>query len=519
MPLTQTDSDGQLEVWNRELSTWQPASELQTLAEETTPMDAFGAKLGAEVANLGNLANMVSGVVGQSPDVMGIMGRESQAIARRSELISPLDEAHPGPTWAGVGASIVADPLNLLLTGGSKAASKTATTLSERVVAGVEKGTQPSPLVQSLAESTPVGKGGSFLDDSAGAAAVDPTASGFLDVIPGARRIMDEFFDPQPISGAQRELLKTGDELGFSWLPGQQGGKNMLIAGVKSHPILAGAFDSVLSANKAGFDASWLKAIGSDAKEFSRGALGEAMESTGSQMDMLAQDIGQVALPSDLSAGIKSLAKIEPDLDDALKAYSGVGAETPLTGKELMGIRSLMNKMNEQLYRQGNAIRAERVDDIMEQIDDIIEAAVGPEKVARYGKLRTQWRNGKLLESPGVIGKDEVLSPSSIHNKLVGQGRAGSTTYRRSTSDLSKITDDATRDAYKWTKVSNAFGDNIGDSGTATRQYLQKLMSGDYKELGKSMLLKKIIEKEANKGLSTKGLQSLEELPAASGGI
>ena len=505
MPLTQTDSDGRLEVYNRELGRWQPATELQTLAEETSPMDAFGAKVGAEVANLGNVAQMVSGLMGRD---LGVVGDQAQSIARRSQLIDPLDQAHPGPTWAGVGATVLADPLNLALTGGSKAVAKgateAATTASERVVERIAQG---------------VSKGASFGDDSAGAAAVDPTASGFLDVIPGARRIVDEFTDPQPISAAQRALLKTGDELGFSWLPGQQGGKNMLIAGVKSHPILAGAFDSVLSANKAGFDAAWLKAIGSDATEFTRGALGEAMETTGSEMDMLARDIGEVALPADVSKGIQSLMKIEPDLDDAMKAYSEFGAGTPLTGDQLMGIRSLMNKMTQQLHGQGNSIRADRTDSIIDQIDGIIQDSIGTEKVAQYSKLRTQWRNGKLLEQPGVIGKDEVLSPSSIHNKLVGQGRSGSTTYRRKTDELGKVADEATRNAYKWTKVSNAFGDNIGDSGTATRQYLQKLMSGDYKELGKSMLLKKLIEVEANRGISKQGAKALEALPAASGGL
>lgn len=510
MPLTQRDSEGRLEVYNRELGTWQPATELQALAEETSPMDAFGAKVGAEAANLGNLAQMVSGLMGRD---LGVVRDQAQSIARRSQLIDPLDQAHPGPTWAGVGATILADPLNMALTGGSKAASKAAPRLAERVVQGVEKGTKPSPMVQTLSE------GGSFLDDSAGAAAVDPTASGFLDVIPGARRIVDEFTDPQPISGAQRELLKTGEELGFSWLPGQQGGKNMLIAGVKSHPILAGAFDSVTSANRAGFDAAWLNAIGSDATEFSRGALGEAMERIGSEMDVLARDIGEVSLPADVSKGIQSLMKIEPDLDDAMKAYSEFGAGTPLTGDQLMGIRSLMNKMTQQLHGQGNSIRADRTDNIIDQIDELIQESIGAEKVSRYSKLRTQWRNSKLLEQPGVIGKDEVLSPSSIHNKLVGQGRSASTQYRRSTGDLSKIADEATRDAYKWTKVSNAFGDNIGDSGTATRQYLQKLMSGDYKDLAKSMLLKKLIEVESNKGISKKGARLLEDLPAASGGL
>ena len=290
MPLTQTDSQGRLEVYNRELRTWQPATELQALAEETSPMDAFGAKVGAEAANLGNLAQMVSGLMGRD---LGVVRDQAQSIARRSQLIDPLDQAHPGPTWAGVGATVLADPLNLALTGGSKVASKAAPRLTERVIQGIEQGAKPSPMVQTLSE------GGRFLDDSAGAAAVDPTASGFLDFIPGARRIVDEFTNPQPISGAQRALLKTGDEIGFSWLPGQQGGKNMLIAGVKSHPILAGAFDNVLSANRAGFDAAWLKAIGSDAAEFSRGALGEAMEKTGREMDMLARDIGEVSLPAD----------------------------------------------------------------------------------------------------------------------------------------------------------------------------------------------------------------------------
>lgn len=478
MPTLQTDQQGN--KWISEGGKWRPAEDWEIQRSEQSALSAAGESL---VNSFGMGLNVMGGILRPTTAMANF-----EDFQQRAERQQELSRFSPQATAAGELGAAILDPLNLLVPGSGRAIRQGVTgaakrgTMAERVAAAVGQGAERM--------------------DSAGAMAVDftenPSALGKI-----WKWISDEFMDPQELTAGQRAGLQMGDDIGFSWLPGQREGQNLLVAGVKSHPVLRGAFDTTLAANRVGHDRAWLKAIGSDADEFTREALGTRMQEIGQGMDDLAESIGQVNISGELAQAVARVRKYEPALDDLLSTLGDMGADVPLNGKELMQVRSLLNQTSSMKWSgaQANPMQAEAIDLVIDQIDDIIGEAIGPESMRIWARLRSQWRNAKLLESPGVIGKNEMLSPAAIDNKLRSTSRTGSPVYRRNTSSFPGVDPD-TQKAMKWTRVSNLFADNIGDSGTASRQYMQSLLNGDVKGIAQTMMLKRYLERRAASGLS-----------------
>tara|TARA_R110002096_G_scaffold5079_4_gene23645 strand:- start:1124 stop:2611 length:1488 start_codon:yes stop_codon:yes gene_type:complete len=436
-------------------------------------------------------------------------------------LISPtmgeaLNTVNPATSNIGFGASMLTGA-GILKGASRQGAGRTIAqggeaTMAERIAVQVEAsatksapgGPPQNPLLQQVSRE---------LGDSAGAARLD------MDALPDDQRpslfrwIADEFTDPSPLLKEQREALKTGNEIGFNWLPGQADGNNLLVAGVKSHPILRGAFDSTLQANRAEIDQAWLRAIGSDALEFSRDAFGVRIAEIGDAFDSFAGQVGSAKISGALSKNINDIVKLEPDLDFLLKEAGLVDLSAELTGKQIMALRSRLNSMSNQLWNgtTANPLRAERIDGMIDQLDDVIAKKVSKESLRNLKAIRSQWRNVKLLESTNSIDSLGGINPLAIDKKLRSGSRTGSKPYQRNSADFPGL-DPATAKAYKWTRVASLFADNIGDSGTATRSYLQRLMNGEFKGVAQTLLLKQYLEREAVKKINPKSAALVERI-------
>ena len=316
-------------------------------------------------------------------------------------------------------------------------------------------------------------------------------------------RIVDKFLDQRPLRTDQARIVQSGraQELGFRHLPGEQQGQNLLVAGAKSDPIVAGAFDDILTGNREALNRNARKALGlEDAPEFGRAELGEAAQDIGARLNQVADDIKPATLDKDLANRINKLRKVDDDLDDALSdalGVEGAAADATVSGQELLGMRSQLGKASRQAWKQGAAQRGERIDKIIKKLDDLIEQqSTNPAARAEYAKAREQWRVLTQLEKPGVVSEAGDIQAATLARNFTKEfkGDFGRTTFARPDSKLSQ----ETKDLLDFTKISSAFKDSVGDSGTATRLGFQSLLNP--KALTQRALMRTAMEQIVKQG-------------------
>ena len=316
-------------------------------------------------------------------------------------------------------------------------------------------------------------------------------------------RILDKFLDQRPLRTDQARIVNSGraEQLGFRFLPGQREGQNLLLAGAKSDPIVAGAFDDIFTHNRETGARLARKALGlEDGVEFGRAELGQAADDIGARLNQVADDIAPAKLDKDIANRVNRLRKVDDDLDDALDDVLGVAGTAPqatVSGAELLSLRSQLGATSRQAWNQGASERAKRVDKIIKKLDDLIEQnSTNPAARADYRKAREQWRVLIQLEKPGVVSEAGDIGFERLSSRFTKEfkGDFGRSTFARPDKGLSQ----ETRDLLDFTKIGGAFKDNIGDSGTATRLGLQALFSP--KQLAQRLALKGVASQLVRQG-------------------
>ena len=423
---------------------WKPISQQQAEAET---MPAFG--------------RFIGGLTGQdAPGVAGALGKLSAV---------GLAVGEPTVLLGRAGARAGASALRRQFGGRS---------MPDRVQGRIQQAARPE---QPVFQAQP-GAGGLqpprlAADTGVGAAAVGEAPQ----QVGRFGKIIDQFLDQRPLRTDQRRILETGrsEQLGFRHLPGEREGRNLLVAGAKSDPIVASAFDDILTGNREQGARLARKALGlEDSVEFGRAELGEAAESIGARLNQVADDIKPVALNKDIANRVNKLRKIDDDLDDALDDIIGIPKKEGelVTGEELLGVRSQLSSASSQAWRQGAAQRGKRIDGIITKIDDIIEKqSTNPAARADYQQAREQWRILKQLEKPNVVSEAGDINFQTLARQFTKEfkGDFGRSTFARETSRLSQ----ESKDLLDFTKIGASFKDAVGDSGTATRLGFQTLLN------------------------------------------
>lgn len=319
--------------------------------------------------------------------------------------------------------------------------------------------------------------GGGLGGDSVGAAAGDMDARGWIRRT--SDRILTEFAgDPQDLTSAQRRLLESGtpQRIGFQFLPGQATGRNLLSEAARSDPIVSGAFDGIYAGNRAAGNRITRKAIGIDeGEDFGLSEMGQAADRFSNEFDSLGQRIGDIQIPADQYQKINKVVGADDDLQ-ALAADAGIDvldeaggrSAVVISGDQALSLRSLLNDASSSAWQQGNALRAQRIDQSIDQIDEIIESVMPDDFRAEYGKLRMQYKVFKQLEKTGSLRPDGSINFES----LAGAGKlrkAFKRDFGRSDVASSANLPPEIRDFLDFTKTASAFRGNVGDSGTATR--------------------------------------------------
>ena len=85
------------------------------------------------------------------------------------------------------------------------------------------------------------------------------------------------------------------------------------------------------------------------------------------------------------------------------------------TGRKLLDLRRRLGKQSTELWKKGEGINAEIIDDLVDQLDDAVEAT-SPELAADLVPARMRWKLLKTLESGKAIGDSGDINPSSFQN-------------------------------------------------------------------------------------------------------
>ena len=283
--------------------------------------------------------------------------------------------------------------------------------------------------------------------------------------------VFDLFTAPADLTEAQLKAIPHAERLVFKFLPGQVQGSKLFLEGIKSDPILRGAVEYELASNRSGLQRAAARAIGlEDDVIFDADAMGQAADVLGEGFEGIADHIGPTrlagALIDDIAPWLSSNQKRVLQL-----ANKGNAEVTQLAGREVMQIRSRLMRAATDEFRQGRTLVADDINDIVGLLDAQIDKAISPAVKRQWQSLREQWRVFRVLEKPNVVDLDTgnvnfLTARNNLRKEFKGEfGRqsfAGEGQRRNRVST-------ATSEFMDWVRVSGAFKDAVGDSGTATR--------------------------------------------------
>lgn len=340
--------------------------------------------------------------------------------------------------------------------------------------------------------------------DSAGAAStLDEFATNQPGWLGRARdRVLAEFAgDPQDLTTAQRRFLESGtrERIGFQLLPGQERGRNLLSEMAKRDPFIAGAFDDVFRTNYETGNRIATRALGLDESvEFGFDELGQAADTIGEGIERVIASIGTTKLDEAARRAVDDVLTESPAARNLLR-IRGYGEEIgeEVGGDTLTSLRSILNDLSRSKWNQGLDVEAQVVDAAIDQIDEIIERAIGAEGRMQYKELREQWKLLKLFERSGSVRADGTINWESL--ATAGKFRKEfKGAFGRSDTDRGTSLSQATRDLLDFTRAASVFKANVADSGTATAIGFQDALTNP-QGLAARFLIRGYLKREADR--------------------
>lgn len=466
---------------------WRVATEAEMVGMETSPVQAFlasGVRGLLDTADLATLANPWTWSGG--PEVRAQAREQAMGgITSRAEMFAPLEQAQPGAAALGSvygSPDIVTGPAlgiarRVMGTAGRRAATVAAAQAGEQAAGGAGSvGAASTGAAEAAAQAE-----GSFVRRTLGSVGWGRDL----------QRLADELLDGAPMTPDQRALVPVADSIGFRFLPGQREGNVLLNQLAMSDPLVQLSYSGLFAGNRQGLRATAARAIGIRGDDFGRDMLGQAADEIGATLDDIGVRIGEVRLADDIVERVSQVAKTEPFL-----ALEAGGA---LTGRQAMALRSNLVQAASQAWRQGAqapAGKAQFLDDLVSQLDDVIEGQLDDAALESWRIARQRWRNLRVLEYPGVISDAGEINARTLSSQMA---RVYGATYRRQLTGAEGRRANLlpeTQALMDWARVVGAFADNMPNSGTAYRSALIQATRNPM-EVGKALVLRGLIDSAA----------------------
>jgi hypothetical protein len=261
-------------------------------------------------------------------------------------------------------------------------------------------------------------------------------------------------------------LLSKLQDLGFDLSPGQITGDRvtrLAEATLKSQPFTGGAFSRMAIRNQKTLNRLAARAIGQNADNVGVLVRDQAADTLGKVFDKVGKEVGYVDIPQstvdELSGMVPQRYLKNLGLERQGKLSGGL-----ISGDEAMSLRSRLGKASRAAWRNGDDVTATVFDDMVDEIDG--RMAVPDDLAEEWALAREQWRNLVAIEGGSALSAEGNVNARSLltqQKRIFGQRPSG--LLRQETQDLL----DASRGI-----ASQAFGDIVPDSGTATRQALMQ---------------------------------------------
>ncbi len=229
------------------------------------------------------------------------------------------------------------------------------------------------------------------------------------------------------------------------------------------------------------------------AKELQRGAFNKAtLQSIGESSDLATPEVlnaartrigGQfndLAERNSVKMGddfLNSLVKIDeartpfssPTIQSAVDKGLELAGKGEISGREYQKVRTVLGKASSDAYSSGNSELGQALKTIKGSLDDAATASVSPADKAAWDTARQQWQSLKVVEKAAApTSADAVagnVSPAKLAQALNQVDKKGFT-YGTRGGDLPDLA-----------RIGQAFiKDQIPNSGTAQRQFYQRLM-------------------------------------------
>lgn len=430
-----------------------------------------GDKLAAGTRKLFNLAT------GDDEDLQTIRAEQ----ATRDAGYAQLQQDRPVASFVGEMLPYMAAPMGL-----GSGAARTAANVGARGLkaAGARQGAAGLLRAgRALGRSTAADAaitggllGGATYGEDQGAQAALGAAGGLIGDVAGrgaarlARPVQSR------LGGMKERVADWAKAKGFKLTPGQATGSQPLIkaeAAMRSTPPTSGPLADIAEHNQRKINRIALEAVGASGEEVSDTALGRAHDRLSSRFKALTQDaqidagdfidqVGAKMREMDID-DMFDIEGVEPWLERVVdRAKNG-----KLSGADYQRLQSRINSKARSIFRsqQGDREFGFALIAMKDALDDAAERSLGKAQRKAFGKVRRQWKNKVALEAPGVVntGTGDV-SAASLANVLKRMDKTG---FLRGKD---------TSDFYEAARFGQAFKD-IADSGTATRSYLQNLMT------------------------------------------
>ena len=296
---------------------------------------------------------------------------------------------------------------------------------------------------------------------------------------------------PGQAAGAEETALHArrvagADQVGFTLTTGERINSDtmrQIESGFRKQPGGPPRGKQIVRENQETLNGLWGDAMGvGKVQKITPEIMGQARENAGREFNQaanLADEAGGVAV-NDVPArvaGVRaergtSLIQDEQVTEALGKLEKFANQQGSMSARDFMATRSELNAKMRQAASNSEGLLAQAYGDVINAMDDAFEGSAGPEARALYDAAREHQRFIITLER----GKGVNLDRGNVNPTTAGTSLRKTFKQEAGRGDPGDLSD-AGVNAIEGTQAANYFSDIVGDSGTATRTFVQELIS------------------------------------------
>ncbi len=292
-------------------------------------------------------------------------------------------------------------------------------------------------------------------------------------------------------------LIESGERLGMQFTPGQKANNPQQLqfeASLSSTPGMGSRFQSQSDNNRRVGEILIGRHLGlGDVTQFTQQELGQAYDVIQGAFERVAAEMQPVKLPESffdvLEAGKRNQlselnqldsrfrSNVEPFFDNFLEQARRAASQGAVQPRQLMQWRSDLADLMKQAGEPGNQLSGSQpaISLMIDNLDKVIKQGAGKELAGVYNEARGRWRVLKTIENARAVDAGgQGIRPRQIARAL---GKEFPEEFARGRLTTDTAPDNTLAQIMDWARAMTATRDIVGNSGTATRMFVQNALS------------------------------------------